>query len=65
MEIPIIIFSLFALLCGVIIIPLGLGLAKGCGLYAVVNEREALVYTLFGKVLCFFRDVRPYASTAY
>jgi len=60
MEIPLIVFSLVALLCGVIIIPLGLGLAKGCGLYAVVNEREALVYTLFGKVLGTMSDAGLY-----
>lgn len=32
-------------------IPLLLTLARAFGLYAVVNEREAQVYTLFGKVL--------------
>ncbi len=46
-----IVLSIFAFFGGLIIIPIGLGMAKGFGLYAVVNEREALVFTLFGKVI--------------
>jgi len=40
-----------ALIAGLILIPFGLALARGFGLYAVVNECEAQVFTLFGKVL--------------
>jgi regulator of protease activity HflC (stomatin/prohibitin superfamily) len=39
------------LLLGVAFIPVLLGLARLFGLYAVVQEREAQVFTLFGKVL--------------
>ena len=42
-------FRLF--IFGLAIIPLGLALARGLGLYAIVSEREAQVYTLFGKVI--------------
>lgn len=40
--------SVFA---GLIILPILLGLARGFGLYTVIHECEAQVYTLFGKVL--------------
>ncbi len=43
--------SIFGFFGGLLIIPIGLGFAKAFGLYAVVSERESLVYTLFGKVL--------------
>lgn len=36
---------------GLICIPILLGLARGFGLYTVVNECEAQVFTLFGKVI--------------
>jgi regulator of protease activity HflC (stomatin/prohibitin superfamily) len=38
-------------LFGIALIPLLLALARTFGLYAVVQEREAQVFTLFGKVL--------------
>ncbi len=38
-------------LFGLFFIPVLLGLARSFGLYAVVKEREAQVFTLFGKVL--------------
>lgn len=38
-------------LCGVLIIPVGLALCRGFGLYAMVAECESQVFTLFGKVL--------------
>ncbi len=41
----------FFLFFGLIFIPIFLGLAKLFGLFAVVNECEAQVFTLFGKVL--------------
>lgn len=40
-----------ALAAGLLIIPITLALAKVFGFYAVVGEREAHVFTLFGKVL--------------
>ena len=36
---------------GLCVFPLLLGVARGFGLYAMVKEREALVFTLFGKVI--------------
>jgi regulator of protease activity HflC (stomatin/prohibitin superfamily) len=36
---------------GIIIIPIILGLARGFGLYTVIKECEAQVFTLFGKVI--------------
>ena len=36
---------------GLILIPIALGIAKGLGIYTVVSEREAQVFTLFGKVI--------------
>jgi regulator of protease activity HflC (stomatin/prohibitin superfamily) len=36
---------------GLVIIPFALAVARGFGLYAVVSECEAQVYTLFGKVI--------------
>jgi regulator of protease activity HflC (stomatin/prohibitin superfamily) len=45
-------FAFFiGLLFGVIFIPVIAAMARGFGLYAVVREREAQVFTLFGKVL--------------
>ncbi len=43
--------NILALLLGIIFLPLVLGLARRLGLYAIVAEREAQVFTLFGKVL--------------
>jgi regulator of protease activity HflC (stomatin/prohibitin superfamily) len=42
---------LVALIAGLLVIPVVLGLAGRLGLYTVVRECEAQVYTLFGKVL--------------
>ena len=36
---------------GLAVIPIILGLARGFGLYTVINECETQVYTLFGKVI--------------
>jgi len=36
---------------GLLIIPLILKISRACGLYAIVKESEAQVFTLFGKVL--------------
>lgn len=49
--IPDLIFTVFALIAGLVVIPFGLAIARGFGLYAVVNECEAQVFTLFGKVI--------------
>ena len=38
-------------LAGLFVIPIVLGLARAFGIYIVINEREAKVFTLFGKVL--------------
>jgi len=38
-------------LVGTIVLPALFGIAKALGLYAVVREREAQVFTLFGRVL--------------
>ncbi|MFZ1536481.1 MAG: SPFH domain-containing protein [Chromatiaceae bacterium] len=43
--------NLLALLLGIAFLPLVLGLARRLGLYAIIREREAQVFTLFGKVL--------------
>ncbi|MFZ1575943.1 MAG: SPFH domain-containing protein [Chromatiaceae bacterium] len=43
--------NLLALILGIAFLPLVLGLARRLGLYAIVAEREAQVFTLFGKVL--------------
>ncbi|MBP8197866.1 MAG: SPFH domain-containing protein, partial [Chromatiaceae bacterium] len=43
--------NLLALLLGIVFLPLVLGLARRLGLYTIVAEREAQVFTLFGKVL--------------
>jgi regulator of protease activity HflC (stomatin/prohibitin superfamily) len=40
-----------ALLAGILFVPLLLGLARFFGIYAVVAEREAQVFTLFGRVI--------------
>lgn len=40
-----------ALVAGLLFIPVALRLANGLGLYTLVKEREAQVYTLFGKVI--------------
>jgi regulator of protease activity HflC (stomatin/prohibitin superfamily) len=45
------IIPLTGLVAGVLFFPVLLGLARVFGLYAVVQEREAQVFTLFGKVL--------------
>ncbi|NEX22871.1 SPFH/Band 7/PHB domain protein [Thiorhodococcus mannitoliphagus] len=36
---------------GLLYVPLLLGIARALGLYAIVREREAQVFTLFGKVI--------------
>lgn len=41
----------FNLFLGLFIIPILLRMARACGLYAIVKESEAQVFTLFGKVL--------------
>lgn len=38
-------------IAGIVLIPILLGIARIFGLYVVVREREAHVYTLFGKVM--------------
>ena len=46
--------TVIAIICGfagLIIIPLLLALARGLGLFRVINECEAHVFTLFGKVI--------------
>lgn len=40
-----------AFVIGVLYIPILLAIARALGLYAIVREREAQVFTLFGKVL--------------
>jgi regulator of protease activity HflC (stomatin/prohibitin superfamily) len=40
-----------AFLLGLFITPIALSLANSLGLYAIVREREAQVFTLFGKVI--------------
>ncbi|MBK5965017.1 band 7 protein [Thiocystis minor] len=40
-----------AFIVGLLYIPLLLAIARTLGLYAIVNEREAQVFTLFGKVI--------------
>lgn len=40
-----------AFIVGLLYIPLLLAIARALGLYAIVNEREAQVFTLFGKVI--------------
>ncbi|AHF04134.1 hypothetical protein MARPU_09935 [Marichromatium purpuratum 984] len=43
--------STIAFVIGLIYIPVLLAIARSLGLYAVVREREAQVFTLFGKVI--------------
>lgn len=49
-------FEVFAYIFGLTIIPIVFSFAKLFGLYATVNEREAQVFTLFGKVLGVFDE---------
>jgi regulator of protease activity HflC (stomatin/prohibitin superfamily) len=42
---------IFSFVLGLVIVPLLLKLGRAFGLYAVINECEAQVYTLFGKVV--------------
>lgn len=44
-------FEIIAAVAGLLLIPIGLRVCRGFGLYTVVGECEAQVYTLFGKVL--------------
>ncbi len=44
-------FAIFGFIIGIFAIPVLLGLARTMGLYAIVEEREAQVFTLFGKVI--------------
>ena len=46
-----IVISILCGFAGIIFIPIALGMAKGFGLYTVVGECEAQVFTLFGKVI--------------
>ena len=48
---PIPIAPLIALIVGMAFIPICLKLARGFCLYAIVQECEAQVFTLFGKVM--------------
>lgn len=48
MNIALMVLSVFG---GLICVPILLSLARGFGLYTVVNESEAQVFTLFGKVI--------------
>jgi regulator of protease activity HflC (stomatin/prohibitin superfamily) len=41
----------FYIIAGLIFIPIALGVARLFGLYSIVNECEAQVFTLFGKVI--------------
>jgi len=45
------IFPFIAFILGLMAVPLVLGIARAFGLYAVVQECEAQVFTLFGKVI--------------
>ncbi len=45
------VLPLMALAAGVLFIPILLGVANRFGLYTIVNEREAQVFTLFGRVI--------------
>jgi len=51
MNTPELIGSLVAGVIGLAFIPIVLALARGFGLYTIVRECEAQVYTLFGKVI--------------
>ena len=44
-------YMITGFIVGLIVIPIALAMAKGLGIYTVVNEREAQVFTLFGKVI--------------
>ena len=48
MEVPFLVLGFFL---GLFLIPIALGIGKTLGFYDVVREREAYVFTLFGKVL--------------
>lgn len=48
--------SIIAFLAGLALIPFLLFLGRSFGLFIVVNEREAQVYTLFGKVIGTFDE---------
>jgi regulator of protease activity HflC (stomatin/prohibitin superfamily) len=41
----------FYIIAGLLFIPVALGVARMLGLYSIVNECEAQVFTLFGKVI--------------
>ncbi len=45
------VFAIIAFVIGLVVVPVLLAVARGFGLYAIVHECEAHVYTLFGKVL--------------
>lgn len=45
------IFITIGFLSGIFAIPTGLWIAEKLGLYAIVKECEAQVFTLFGKVM--------------
>lgn len=42
---------LFGALAGLLMLPIGLRLCRSFGVYTIVDESNALVYTLFGKVI--------------
>ncbi len=47
---------IIAFVLGILAIPILLGIARTFGLYAIVREREAHVFTLFGKVIGTLED---------
>lgn len=51
MDPNLIIPSIIAFIVGLVVIPILLKLCKAFGLYTIVREREAQVFTLFGKVI--------------
>ncbi len=51
MDPSLIIPSIIAFIVGLVVIPILLKLCKAFGLYTIVREREAQVFTLFGKVI--------------
>jgi regulator of protease activity HflC (stomatin/prohibitin superfamily) len=51
MSVDNIVALIVSLVAGLLALPLILALARGFGLYAVVKEREAQVFTLFGRVI--------------
>jgi regulator of protease activity HflC (stomatin/prohibitin superfamily) len=48
---PRVVFAVIAFVFGVALVPIVMAVARGFGLYAIVGECEAHVFTLFGKVI--------------